>query len=131
MGSRGGQEIIERGSLLLKFDPLVGTVVPTNTFTQSRPIKEEDESIDNEKEAEFEELQSDTEQPTIATIEPKENGKKTPEKEICDEKMSLVITNAMKDITIEDKLNAENNIMSVPDNESKMSELEKKAKNEV
>lgn len=121
----------DRGSLLLRFDPLLGQPVPTNTFEQAISEEKEEDLIDDEKESE---LLGDINCAPLSELkalngdEPK---KSTPEKETCDEKMSLVISNAMKDITIEDKLNAENNIMSAPENESKMSELEKKAKNEV
>lgn len=134
LGSLGAREaVVDRGSLLLKFDPLLGVPVPTNTFVQQSICEENDEDlIENEQEdIEFKELEASEKVASEKEAKVVEKIKEIPEKETCDEKMSLVISNAMKDITIEDKLNAENHIMSASENESKMSELEKKAKNEV
>lgn len=101
MGNR--EEVVDRGSLLLRFDPLLGQPVPANTFVQSICEEKEEDLIEDEKETDLNELENH--------LAEEADNKKTPEKETCHEKMSLVISNAMKDITIEDKLNAENNIM--------------------
>lgn len=89
-------------------------MVPTNKFGGSIEEEADEELLENEKETDLKEVSGETE---ITDNRLKESEfqlklvKRTPEKENCNEKMSLVISNAMKDITIEDKLNAENNIM--------------------
>lgn len=102
--------------MLLKFDPLLGVPVPSGNFAANTISEEPDEEelLENERETDLREFLVEDREDEGAppqVVRKEEQQKRTPEKETCDEKMSLVISNAMKDITIEDKLNAENHIM--------------------